>query len=122
MIVVTDDELKKLEEHFGPDVRHMGTWNSDGVFGYSAVPVAFVEKAAQAIGDPGLLEALHGLKKSSDRNKRFIEMLQAFGPTFVEKIAATYRECATFEVRLWSQPFPKKDQTAVLTRQLPLQA
>jgi hypothetical protein len=39
-IVLTDDELKRLETPFGPVVRHMGPWNSDGVFGYASVPIA----------------------------------------------------------------------------------
>ena len=70
MIVVPDDELRKLEGSFGPDARCVGTWNSDGVFGYTAVSVTVLEKAAQAVGDPGLLEALHGLRRSPDRTKR----------------------------------------------------
>jgi hypothetical protein len=29
-IFLTDDELKRLETRFGPVVRQMGPWNSDG--------------------------------------------------------------------------------------------
>jgi hypothetical protein len=95
MIFATDDELKALEKRFGPKVRDMGTSNSDGVFGYSVVPVAVVEKAAQAVGDPGILKAFHELKKSPERTLPFIEMVNLFGPALVEKIAPSYRECIT---------------------------
>ena len=46
-IDIPDDDLKRLERRFGPDVRHMGAWNSDGVFGYSSVSLGAVEAAAE---------------------------------------------------------------------------
>ena len=92
MIVLSDDELKVPERRFGPVVSSMGPWNSDGVFGYSAVPVAVVEKAVEAVGDPGMLEALRELKTRPERTRQFIAMVQVFGPPLIEKIAATYRE------------------------------
>ncbi|MGA3044960.1 MAG: hypothetical protein ABSF54_29640 [Bryobacteraceae bacterium] len=61
-IVLTDDELQRLETRFGLVVRQMGTWNSDGVFGYASVPIVAVEKAAE------------------------------IGPALVERITAAYRE------------------------------
>ena len=46
IIDIPDDDLKRLERRFGPDVRHMGPWNSDGVFGYASVSLGVVESAA----------------------------------------------------------------------------
>ena len=43
-IVLTDDDLKRLETRFGPIVRKMGPWNSDGIFGYESVPLVAVER------------------------------------------------------------------------------
>ena len=43
-IILTDDDLKRLEKRFGPAVRHMGSWNSDGTFSYLAVPITTVQK------------------------------------------------------------------------------
>ena len=45
-IIVPDDDLKNLEKRFGPGVRNMGPWNSDGVFSYSSIPIVVVEEAA----------------------------------------------------------------------------
>jgi hypothetical protein len=42
-IVLTDDELQRLETRFGPVVRQMGPWNSDGVFGNPNPVVAYKE-------------------------------------------------------------------------------
>lgn len=56
-VVLTDDELKNLEKRFGPGVRQMGPWSSDGTFGYSAVPINAIEKAAETIDNPDLLIA-----------------------------------------------------------------
>ncbi len=54
-IFLTDDELKRLETRFGPAVRQMGPWNSDGVFGYASVSIAAVEKAAETLRIPMLV-------------------------------------------------------------------
>ena len=56
-IFLTDDELKRLETRFGPVVRHMGPWNSDGVFGYASIPLVAVQKAAETLANPNLLTA-----------------------------------------------------------------
>jgi len=90
-IVLTDDELKRLETRFGPVVRQMGPWNSDGVFGYASVPVVTVEKAAEALGNPNLLGALPRLR-TPGRTKAFIDLLEDFGSVLVERIVAAYRE------------------------------
>ena len=92
-IVLTDDQLKLLERRFGPDVRQMGPWNSDGIFGYSSVPVAAVEKAAETFEDPNLDSALWKLRNTTERTKPFVEMLETFGPVLIGRIAIAYREC-----------------------------
>ena len=86
-IVLTDDELRVIEKRFGPEVRQMGPWNSDGTFGYSSVSVIAVEKAAEELEDPNLTssfvlpegdagreQAIHriagDLRSGSDRENR----------------------------------------------------
>jgi hypothetical protein len=90
-IVLTDDELKRLETRFGPVVRQMGPWNSDGIFGYESVPIAAVEKAAETIKNPNLLTALPRLRMPEGTNT-FVELLDSFGPVLVERIVDAYRE------------------------------
>jgi hypothetical protein len=97
-IVLTDDELKRLETRFGPLVRQMGPWNSDGVFGYASVPMAAVEKAAKVLENPNLMVAIPSLR-APDRTKTFIELLEGSGPVLVERIVDAYRE-----VSLWPHP------------------
>jgi hypothetical protein len=91
-IVLSDDELKLLERRFGPEVRYMGSWNSDGTFGHSSVPVVVVEKAAQALENPDLTIALSRVMQTPERTKPFIELLETFGPALVKRIVAAYRE------------------------------
>ena len=90
-IIVPDDDLKRLERRFGPGVRQMGSWNSDGVFSYSSIPIVAVEEAAESMNNPMMAEAVIRLKQASERTKPFIELLQSSGPAFIEKIAAAYR-------------------------------
>jgi len=97
-IVVTDDELQRLETRFGPVVRQMGPWNSDGVFGYASVPIVAVEKAAEALDNPNLLVAVPRLR-ATDQTKTFIELLEDFGSVLVERIVDKYRESS-----LWPHP------------------
>ena len=97
-IVLTDDELKRLETRFGPVVRQMGPWNSNGDFGYASVPVAAVEKAVEALENPNLLVALLRLR-TPERTKTFIELLEDFGSVLVERIVDKYRESS-----LWPHP------------------
>jgi hypothetical protein len=61
-ILVADDELKRLERRFGPGVRRMGPWSSDGTFGYASVSIAVVtgrtrnpEFAARQLAPPSVL-------------------------------------------------------------------
>ena len=69
-IVLTDDELIVLEKRFGPRVRQMGPWNSDGTFGYSSIPIAAVEKAAESLENPDLMVALSRLKHTHQSETR----------------------------------------------------
>ena len=75
-IVLTDDELRVIEKRFGPEVRQMGPWNSDGTFGYSSISVIAVEKAAEELEDPNLTSALSCLKGTPDGSRHFIELLR----------------------------------------------
>jgi hypothetical protein len=93
-VVLTDEELKRLEKRFGPGVRQMGPWSSDGIFGYSSVPLIAVEKAAEALEDPNLLVDLFRSTDTQARTKAFNELLETFGLTLIERIAAAYRECS----------------------------
>ncbi len=97
-IVLTDDELKRLETRLGPVVRQMGPWYSDGVFGYASVPIAAVEKAAETLEDPNLLVALPRLR-TPERNTTFLELLEGFGSVLAERVAAAYRDFP-----YWSHP------------------
>jgi len=93
-IVLTDDELQRLETRFGPVVRQMGPWNSDGVFGYASVPIVAVKKAAETLDNPNLQVAVPRLR-ATEQTKTFIELLEDFGPVLVERIVAAYREFST---------------------------
>jgi hypothetical protein len=97
-IFLTDEELKRLERRFGPVVRRMGPWNSDGVFGYASVPLVVVEKAAETLANPDLLTTLPRLR-TPDSTKTFIELLEDFGSVLVKKIIGAYREFS-----LWPHP------------------
>ena len=106
-IVVPDDDLKRLEKRFGPGVRQMGSWNSDGVFSYSSVPIFAVERAAESLDDPTVTQALSRLKETPERIGPFIELLLSFGPALVESIVAAYQECAPF-----TSPVPRTSSAA----------
>jgi hypothetical protein len=93
-VVLTDDELKPLEKRFGFCVRQMGPWNSDGTFSYSSVPIVAVERAAEALRIPDLTVAIPRLKNTPEPTKPFIELLDTFGNSLIEKIVAAYRECS----------------------------
>jgi hypothetical protein len=90
-IDLTDDELKRLETRFGPVVRQMGPWNSDGVFGYASIPLVAVEKAAETLAVPSLLIALPRLR-TPERTKTFLELLEDLGSVLAERIVDAYRE------------------------------
>ena len=89
-IVIPEDDLKRLERRFGPDVRRMGPWNSDGVFGYTSISLGAVESAAEAVGVPGLPEAVMRLQDAREPVAAFLDLVEAFGPDLVVKIKAAY--------------------------------
>jgi hypothetical protein len=89
-IVIPEDDLKRLERRFGPDVRRMGPWSSDGVFGYTSISLGAVESAAEAVGQPGLPEAVSRLKEAREPVAAFMDLVEAFGPDLVIKIKAAY--------------------------------
>ena len=91
-IVIADDDLRRLEKRFGPAVRHIGPWNSDGTFGYCSVPMADIERAVDVLNEPAVSESLLQLKAVSDRSSRFIEMLQNFGLVLIERLVAVHNE------------------------------
>jgi hypothetical protein len=97
-IFLTDDELKRLETRFGPVVRQMGPWNSDGIFGYASVSIMAVEKAAETLANPKLLTALPSLR-TAEKTKTLVELLEEFGPSLAERIVDAYREFS-----LWPHP------------------
>jgi hypothetical protein len=91
-IVVPEDELQRLERRFGPDVRRMGPWNSDGVFGYASISLGAVESAAEAAGRPGLPEAVSRLKDAREPVAAFVDLVETFGPDLVVRIKAAYSQ------------------------------
>ena len=107
-IVLTDDDLRCLEKRFGPGVRQMGPWNSDGIFGYCSVPIAAVEKAACSLNDSVLLESIQELTATQERTPRFMEMLQQFGAALIEQIVAAYQQ-------RFQMPFVSQERSATET-------
>jgi hypothetical protein len=105
-VVLTDDELKHLERRFGPGVRLMGPWSSDGTFGYSSVPLTAVEDAAEALDNPNLLVAVYRSADSPARTKAFIELLEISGPALIEKLVDAYRR-PFVELMAGTCPAPK---------------
>jgi len=94
LIILPDDELSRLETRFGPAVRRMGAWNSDGVFGYCSVSISIVEMVANESNDPAVALAASRLRSSGDRTSLFVDLLVTFGSCLIEQIASTYRACA----------------------------
>ena len=91
-IILTDDELRLLEKQFGPAVRDMGTWNSDGTFGYSWISLALVKKAAASITTPDLKAALSRLPGVSDPKPPLIALMETFGHSLIDKLVEVYRQ------------------------------
>lgn len=96
-IVLTDDDLRILERRFGPNVRKMGPWNSDGTFGYSCVSMADVKKAAESMEDSDLMMALWRLIDAPG-TEPFLELLETFGQPLIERTVSVYRQ-GCFEIR-----------------------
>jgi hypothetical protein len=91
-IVLADEELRRLATRFGPDVWQMGSWDSDGVFGYASIPLVSVEKASKSLDNPRLQEAVTHLKQEPERAPILLEMLHSFGSALIVEIKAAYRE------------------------------
>ena len=89
-IVIPEDDLKRLEGRFGPDVRRMGAWNSDGVFGYLSISLGAIEAAAEGIGRPGLPQAITQLKEAREPVAAFVDLVDEFGPELIVKIKTVY--------------------------------
>jgi hypothetical protein len=110
-LVLTDDDLKLLEKRFGPDVRQMGSWNSDGTFGYASIPMLAMEKAAEALERPNLIVSLASLQHTSERTKAFIGLLETLGPALIDGIFAAYRDGSRITTGTRLAPKPPKQET-----------
>ena len=97
-IILSDEQLKTLEKQFGPSVRKMGPWNSDGTFGYICISLAVIENAAESMEDPNVITAFSRLKSLAEPAKPHLELLETFGHAFIEKIVAVYSQ-STLEVK-----------------------
>jgi hypothetical protein len=84
-IVLTDDDLRRLEERFGPAVRLMGSWNSDGVFGFCSIPMAAITTAADVIQDPEFADSVRQLRRIPHPAPLFIDL---FGSAVVDQVLA----------------------------------
>jgi hypothetical protein len=103
-VILTYDQLKHLERSFGSSVWQMGPWNSDGIFGYSSIPLSAVEKAAEALDNLTLIVAVSRLRNSSAPIEAFSELLEVYGVVLIEKIADAYRQ---YSVDLMTGNFPE---------------
>ena len=93
-IVLTDDELKLLEKRFGPGVRLMGDWVSDGTFGYSSVPLLAVQMASESLDNPDVFLAVSRLTDESEQTNAFVELLASFGLALINRIVDAYKQCS----------------------------
>ena len=98
-IVVTEDDLRQLEKRFGSAVWLMGSWNSDGTFGYASVPLSAVTKAAEDLINPDLIAALSRPQHMPERTAVFLELLNTFGLPLIVAIVAACRECSPERMR-----------------------
>ena len=98
-IVVTEDDLRRLEKRFGSAVRLMGSWNSDGTFGYASVPLSAVRRAAEDLVNPDVSRALSRLQQMPERTTVFLGLLHTFGSPLIAAIVAAYRECSPERMR-----------------------
>ena len=98
-IVVSEDDLRRLETGFGSAVRLMGSWNSDGTFGYASVQLSTVRRAAEDLVNPNVILALSRLEQMPERTTAFLELLHTFGSPLIAAIVAAYRECSPEGIR-----------------------
>jgi hypothetical protein len=57
-----------------------------------------VEKAAETLANPNLLTALSRLR-TAEGTKTFVELLEEFGPSLVERIVDAYRDFSVWPHR-----------------------
>jgi hypothetical protein len=119
-IVLTDDQLRLLEKRFGPKVRQMGPWSSDGTFGYSNVPIATLAEAAENLQDPDLTAALTRLERTPERATLFIGLLETFGPPLIEKVVAAYRGGCREWTTLPAPLVPSSESRGISAKRAPL--
>jgi hypothetical protein len=93
-IIVAEDDLRRLEKRFGSAVRLMGSWNSDGTFGYASVPLSAVRRATEDLVNPDVIPTLSGLQQMPERTTAFLELLHTFGSPLIAAVVAAYRECS----------------------------
>jgi len=103
-IILTEDDLGRLEKRFGSAVRLMGSWNSDGTFGYTSVPLAVVMKTVEKLANAALTEELSRLKHTPERTTAFLELLGTLGSPLVAAIVTAYRESSPDWVRAGLRP------------------
>jgi len=103
-IVITEDDLRRLEKRFGSAVRLMGPWNSDGTFAYTSVPLVVVRKAAEELAKTAVLMDLSSLNHMTERTTAFLGLLQTFGSPLVAAIVTAYREYPPGRVAAVSSP------------------
>ena len=106
-IVVTEDDLRRLEKRFGSAVRLMGSWNSDGTFGYASVPLSAIRRAAEDLVNPDVIRALSRFQQTPERTTAFLELLHTFGSPLIAAIVAAYRE--------WSSECLRNDRAASIS-------
>jgi len=106
-IVVAEDDARRLEKRFGPEVRLMGAWSSDGTFGYASVPLSAVWKAAHELVNPELIMALSRLARMPARTTSFLEILNTIGSPLIAQIVATYRESSSEGMSSGRAPEPR---------------
>ena len=93
-IIVAEDDLRHLEKRFGPSVRLMGSWNSDGTFSYTSVPLSSVRSAANRLRNPDVTPAVSRLEQVPEHTAAFVDLLDTFGPALIAEIVAAYKECS----------------------------
>ncbi len=89
-----DDELRRFEKRFGARVQLMGAWNSDGVYGYITIPIAAVQRAAEALKETSISSASAHLCRcpESARTELLWELIDRHGSSLIEKIIDFHRE------------------------------
>jgi hypothetical protein len=91
-IILMDDALTSLEAKYGSIVRRIGSWITDGTFGYCSVDLAAVKKAGDALNDSAVLPYMQQFDNSALCTPLFMEMLDKFGTALIEEIVAARQQ------------------------------